>query len=289
MEALHPTASHTGHGRAKTVAITGANGFLGRALTEALLARGYAVLPLTRPNFQLERAGEWQFEEVPDVVIHAAWDGARSLSRARHINVGGTHALRRLCEELGVKQFIFISSMAAHEEARSVYGRTKLEAEMVLSPEKDCIVKSGIMIGQGGLFTRVKRLIETMPVIPVFFDGKAALQVVYIDDLCQAIVQAVEGNASGVFPIAHEKPISIRELYRGIADAANRRMPLLPLPGGLLLPELRLFEMLGLRLPITADTLLGLKHGKVFDTYLACKALFSKPLSFEQSLKKLKA
>jgi len=288
MEALHPTASHTGHGRTKTVAITGANGFLGRALSDCLLAHGYAVLPLTRPNFQLERAGEWQFEEIPDVVIHAAWDSTHSLSKARHVNVGGTHALRRICEEMGVGQFIFISSMTAHEEARSVYGRTKLEAEMVLNPDKDCIVKPGIVIGNGGLFSRVKRLIETMPVIPVFFDGKSALQVVYIDDLCKAIVQAVEGGASGVFPIAHGKAVSIHDFYRGIADAASRHTPLLSIPGTFFLPNLRLFEMLGLRLPISSDTLLSMKHGKVFDTYLACKALFSEPLSFEQSLKKLK-
>ena len=290
MQALHPTASHIGPGRARSVAITGANGFLGKALSECFLAKGYAVIPLTRPHFQLERAGEWQFEEVPDVVVHAAWDfRPRSISSARHINVGGTLALKRACEEIGVKQFVFISSLAAHEGARSVYGRTKLEAEMVLDPDKDCIVKPGTVIGNGGLFTRVKRLIETMPIIPVFFDGRDTLQIIYIDDLCKAIINAVEGSASGVFPIAHEKTVSIRDFYRGIANAANRRVPLLPVPGSLLLPELRLFEMLGLRLPISADTLLGLKHGKVFDTYLSSKALFAEPLSFEQSLEKLRA
>ncbi len=140
------------------VLVTGAAGFIGSSVTDALLARGDEVVGLDNFNsyydpqikegniaevlqnpgadrFQLIR-GDLTEESVlrpifenestrPDVICHlAAWAGVRpSIADPLcyvHCNVHGTTLMLNLCVEYGIKPFVFASSS-------SVYGaRTKV-------------------------------------------------------------------------------------------------------------------------------------------------------------------
>ena len=264
----------------KKVIVTGASGFLGSALCQHLTDAGYRPVPLTRAQYNLEGGVDAAFLHDAYAVVHCAWDMS-----AQNKNVQGSLTLSRACREKGV-QFIFISSMAAHEAARSTYGRTKLEVERGLGTQ-DCIIKPGTIIGNGGLFLRTLRLAQTLPALPLFYKKTAKLQTIYVDDLCQAIVHAVEHRSSGSFAIAHKDTVSIQDFYTKIAALSGKHPWLVSMPGSIALLVTRCAEMLGLRLPITSDNLLGLKYIHYFDTQESCKALNINPLSFDESLKLL--
>lgn len=231
-----------------------------------------------------QRQDREAFDPAPMAVIHCAWDRtARTYDEAERINVRGSLQLKALCKQKGVQQFIFISSMAAHAGARSVYGRAKFAVEQALDPSTSCIMKPGVIIGNGGLFFNTLRLAKRFPVLPVFF-GDAMLQTIFIDDMCQAIFNAVERRVHGIFSIAHETPVPVKIFSTRVMQHAGRKVRLVSLPGTSALLVSRVFEALRLPLPITSDNLLGLKYGIHFETHKDCQTLGIEPLSFEKSL-----
>lgn len=150
------------------VAVTGATGFVGRALTAHLIALGYDVRALVRRS-GAEPAGAWihpigDLGEQPD--LHAAVSGVDAVvhlaarvhvmaerGRAadveaayRQTNVEGTVALARASAAAGVRRFVFVSSIKVNGESSDgrpftsgdppvpsdPYGRSKAEAEAAL-------------------------------------------------------------------------------------------------------------------------------------------------------------
>lgn len=262
----------------KKILITGANGFVGKALSQYLSSHGHDIIPLQ------VRLGEVLNESQltgADALIHCAWDRHKI-----NKNVAGSLSLKDQCRAHGL-HFIFISSMAAHGGAHSGYGREKLAVERALSPE-DCIIKPGTIVGNGGLFANTYSLAKALPILPVFYASKAYLQTIYINDLCAALLHVVEMRNGGIFALAHKQAVHIKEFYRQIAALAGKKPLLVNLSGNMALAAIRVFEKLGLRLPISSDNLLGLKYVTLFETSDSCRRLGIEPLPFEASLQKLK-
>lgn len=152
--------------RQRLVLVTGANGFIGSHLTEALLARGYRVRCMVRQSSDLRYIQhlpvEWTHADLSepeqlrqacqtvDMVCHCA-----ALTRAvdedtfLRVNAGGTEALARAAMEAspGLRRFVYISSQTAAgysegpddfvDESRPPrpvdwYGKSKWAAEQAL-------------------------------------------------------------------------------------------------------------------------------------------------------------
>lgn len=147
--------------------MTGATGFIGRRLVEALLARGVAVSVLTRDPARAP--AEWRTRGVGvrevdlvktamvrgacqdiDAVFHLAshseGPGAGTVNAHQELSVKGTEALLREAERAGVKRFVYASSAKVMGEVTescsdettetrplSDYGRAKLAAERLVS------------------------------------------------------------------------------------------------------------------------------------------------------------
>lgn len=262
-----------------TIALTGASGFLGQALTAYLRERGYTVLPVSH---RLGKAIDANSLPEADAFVHCAWDlRPRSLEEAERINVQGSLALAKVVRTKG-QHVIFISSLAAHPAARSVYGRTKRAVEQALEKE-DCVIKPGTIIGNGGLFESMCALARKLPILPVFY-ACTALQTVYIDDLCAAIDSAITQRAQGTYAIAHGQATPVGEFYKKIAEHVGTSPLLMRMPGDMALFIVRCAEKLGVVLPISSDNLLGLKYSVYFETAESCQTLKVTPLSFGQSL-----
>ena len=143
--------------------VTGASGFVGSHLIEALVARGYKVRALVRTSSNLR----WLRSTNPELVygdvtapesLPAALDGVhyvfhaagvvKAISRAAYmrVNADGTDALLRACSGAGqLKRIVLVSSLAAGGPSGrgpavveddpprpiSFYGESKLKAEQI--------------------------------------------------------------------------------------------------------------------------------------------------------------
>jgi UDP-glucose 4-epimerase len=108
----------------KTVAITGASGFIGRALAQSLAAQ-YEVVAISRKNPEIDHAawvrGEFgSFEDLRaldkwriDAVIHLAAVTGGCLERdGILVNAEGTRCLMRYLMDRGCRKFVMASSIA---------------------------------------------------------------------------------------------------------------------------------------------------------------------------------
>lgn len=146
------------------VLVTGANGFLGQALTTHLRSAGRSVRVAVRNAAEAQQAvaigdltenPDWsQAVEGVDCVVHAAGRAhqpesadAEAHAAFRRINVDATLTLARQAAQAGVRRLVFISSAHVNGGAThgrgfraddpphpaSVYARSKLDAERGLA------------------------------------------------------------------------------------------------------------------------------------------------------------
>ncbi len=133
--------------------VTGANGFIGRALCSAAVARGFNVAGVTRSRCDL--ASEFETIEVGNIdkstdwryalmgcerVVHLAarvhvMQEARAtpIAEFRRVNVEGTLNLARQAAAAGVRRFVFLSSIKVNGDATqpgSPYGADDAPAPM---------------------------------------------------------------------------------------------------------------------------------------------------------------
>ena len=132
--------------RGRKVLITGANGFIGRALCDKLLADGYQVRGAVRGAAQMtalpsgvegvmvgDIGPETDWSEALkgiDGVVHLAArvhimleSFADPLAEYRKVNVEGTKCLAIAAANAGVKRFVYISSVKVNGEGTDIRGR----------------------------------------------------------------------------------------------------------------------------------------------------------------------
>ena len=267
---------------ARAVAVTGASGFLGRALCAHLAARGVETRPLVRDPaaFSLTGASRAARCDLPDVLDESALAGAHAVVhcayatrepdqvRARRVNEDGTRRLLDASRRAGVPSFVFVSTVAAYAGAPSYYARSKFELEGLLDPDRDAIVRPGLIIGRGGhgLFQQLLDNMRRLHVVPLFGGGRQPVQTVHLDDLCEAIGRVLERDLDGGFNVAEPIPVTFREFLTAMAARSRTRCVFLPLPAGPALAAVRTIESMHLPFPLRSESILGLQGMRAVET-----------------------
>lgn len=247
--------------------ITGATGFIGSHLAEALVRKGFEVSCLVRDpahlrflegqRVRLVQGDCTDFDSLPDAVkavdyiFHLA-----GLTKARcdadyyNANVKGTENIVRatLKHNPYVKRFVCLSSLAAagpsydgtplHESNEpnpvSVYGKTKLEGEkIVVARSKDMpitVIRPPAVYGprDGDLLVFFK-MVKT-GVIPYW--GKCYYSFLYVEDLIHGIIlSALSEKAAGeIFYLSDGNIYSTDDIVGAISDALQKRPLKLHIP-----------------------------------------------------------
>lgn len=256
-----------------SVLVTGAAGFIGRAVCAHFADKGWRIVAGVRrdPDPVIRQADRYARVALPDdldedaaaqadACVHLGWDlRARSLAQSRRVNVEGTRRLLEAFSPAAGRPFLFVSSCSAFEGAASVYGRTKLEAEAVAREAGGCVARPGLVIGHGGLYGRMARFVLRRGLAPVVDGGEQRLQAISVPDLVEGLLRTLEDNPREPMVLASDEPTTLRELLAETARAAGRPEPKFPsMPSGAALRLLALAEAVGLRLPATKDNLAGL-------------------------------
>lgn len=245
----------------KSVLVTGSSGFIGAALLKALDERYVDARGISRSAGSRAKdfVGDFSSDEFiipnnPNCVVHlAALTPACSRcgpDEYQRINVDATLRLAKQAEALGVKRFIFISSVKVNGEEttgesafstdspynpQSDYGASKAKAEEALlefagnSLMEIVIIRPPLVYGPGvkGNLYRLSWLIDCKVPLP-FKAVNNAFSMVSLSDLVNFICHCIEHPAAAneIFLISDGRDWSSAALLDAIGRATNRKVRL---------------------------------------------------------------
>lgn len=241
----------------RVMVVTGGRGFIGRHLVEHFTKAGWEVRSLARPTWEL-RQPLGQGLIGADVVVHTAL-APYARGDAHEVNVVGSRLLVEEVRRHPPTRFIFLSSVSARANAASAYGRDKFEIQSMLAGPRELSIRPGLVLGDGGLFDRIRSTLMHGRIVPLIGGGHQPLQTVHIDDLVTSIDASIRLGRSGVLTVAEQNPVEFRTLLFECARLMRRRVLFLPVPVRLVAVALRLAELVRIHLPVSRDNLLGLQ------------------------------
>ena len=242
------------------VLITGANGFVGRNLTQRL----YALRDgrdRTRPALRIDEVLLYTRETAPetlaaycrsaDFVVHLA--GVNRPQDPEEFETGNTDLTRTLLAQLRQSgnrcPVLLASSIQASLTGRyagSPYGQSKRAAEALLRAYSEQTGAQGLIYRFPNLFgkwcrpnynsvvaTFCHNIARDMPI--TVSDPAAELELVYIDDLVDELLDAMEGHPhqadAGYFRVPVSHPVTLGEIVRLLRSFHDQ-------PQTLLLPQI---------------------------------------------------
>jgi dihydroflavonol-4-reductase len=245
--------------------VTGATGFVGSHLTEALRQRGHEVTILARSATKASGLAPLEIRvikgdlhdaqalaqaiEGQDVIYHVAGViAARTEADFFRANRDGTAQLTAAAERGGRPRFVFVSSMAAAgpsrrgvpldgtEPARPVtaYGRSKLAAEQVVTTSglPWSIVRPPMVYGPRDMEVLKVFRLARLGLAPVFGDGTQELSAIHGADLATALtaVGTCAGAVGRTYYSCHPQIFTSAEFVHSVAAAMGHTVRLIRIP-----------------------------------------------------------
>jgi NADH dehydrogenase len=274
--------------RNRLFTIFGGTGFIGRYVVCRLANRGGRIRVISRSprthGHHLQPLGR-----VDQIVVDSAdLNSEDSLRRA----VGGAAGVVNLIgilHETGRQKFaevqgalpgriaaaaaaggarlVQISAIGADAASASAYARSKAEGERrVREAFPDAtILRPSIVIGpEDGFFNRFASLARMLPALPLIGGGRTRFQPVYVGDVAQAVVAALERDdcRGQTYELGGPQTYTFAELMRYMLKVVGRRRLLPTVPFGVAMAQARLLELLP-DPPLTRDQVELLKVDNV--------------------------
>ena len=252
------------------ILVTGAGGFVGRALVARLLDQGHTLtclsragnlnLPITVQQYPYELTSEAKLEDVifedVDVVVHLAakvHDLSPSQNQDEYFraNLNGTEKLLTACRSHRVKRFIFLSSVKVYGDGEfhqvtehtqtnpeDPYGDSKLQSEYLIqrhSSEHDMeyvILRPPLVFGPGVKANFLRLMTWVNKGIPLPFKSiQNQRSLIFVENLCDLISECViDFRAANKTFVVKDSDVSIGTLIEAIAESLGKTSHMLPFP-----------------------------------------------------------
>ena len=249
-----------------TIAVVGANGFIGTRLVETLhLDGGYRVRPVVRRASALASSARFSLEgRIADALDGFAMREALvGCDSAVHCVAGDAWTIMRSAEVVyraafaaGCRRLVYISSASVHGQGPAqgtdersplsdrqplAYNNAKVRAEQSLdrlyrrTRLELVVLRPGIVFGPRSSW--ISGLADAILAGTACFAGENAgvCNAVYVDNLVNAIRLAIESRRAvgETYLVGDDTELTWREFYRPVAEAFGVRVeqfPILPVP-----------------------------------------------------------
>lgn len=245
----------------KTATVFGGTGFVGRQVVRELAARGIVVKVATRlpeKAYFLKPCGA--VGQVVPVLCRVSDDeslraairgsdyvvncigvlferGKRQKFQVLHADLPGRIAAT--CAAENVSRLVHISALSA-DQGTSRYARTKLAGEQAVQAAFPLatILRPSVIFGKDdNFFNMFARLALVLPALPLIGGGKTKFQPVFVGDVADAVMAALEHPAVGlnnpqgrVYELGGPEILSFKDVYERLFSYIRVKPKLISLP-----------------------------------------------------------
>src|SRR5262245_43425766 len=236
------------------ILVTGATGFIGRALVRQLSDTGHEVRVLLRPSPKSPRLPKGVPVEVAvvslnderglraalrgvDQIYHLASAAAQGLQgNLLATDIEGTRNLANSAVDAGVQHLIFLSHLGADRASAFPVHKSKGIAEEHIrkSGVPHTVIRSSIIFGPDDGFTSaLADIIKYSPgILPIPGDRRTLLQPLWLEDLVTCLIWTLENpnTINQTYEIGGGEYFTLRQVLETIMNVTNTRRLFVPLP-----------------------------------------------------------
>lgn len=239
----------------KVATVFGGTGFIGRQVVRELAKKGVIVKVATRvperayflkPDGAVGQIVPFQCNYSDEESIVAAVKGAdyvvncvgilyeRKRGGFKRVHADIPAVIAEACLQEGVENFVHIS-IPNIENDTSRYAKSKYEGEKAIQKifPKATILRPSVVFGpDDDFFNKFAELMRFVPVLPLIGGGKTRFQPVYVGDVADAVMAALEKpEARGqIYELGGPEVVSFKEVYELLSRYTGRRRMYIKLP-----------------------------------------------------------
>jgi uncharacterized protein YbjT (DUF2867 family) len=283
------------------ILVTGAAGFVGGHVVQALRADGHEVRGLIRDPRQGERLEAWGCEAVVgdltkpetihpavagcDTIVHLVAIRQGSREQFQRVMVEGTRTLLAAAQEAGVGRFLHMSALGTSEQTKDLvpyYGaKWQMELDVQTAGIPYVVFRpSFAFAADGGILPTFAKLARIAPVTPIIGKGTNRIQPIWVDDIAAYYARAVtlEEATGRIFELGGPDAVTWNEFWERLKAARGIRRPSIHVPVGLMKANALVTERLPGNIPLTRDLLKMLEAGDNVVTDTSAVDVFRLPL-----------
>ena len=239
----------------RVVTVFGGTGFLGRRIVRHLRLHGFCVRVASRhpdhghalvgpddAQIRAVKADVRDQRSVADALADAY--GAvnavslyleRGLETFHSVHVESAQRVAAQAQRAGVRRLVHVSGIGADPRSQSLYIRKRGEGELAVREAfaEAILIRPAVMFGRDDAFlTTILKLLNRLPLFPMFGNGQMRLQPINVEDVGEAIAKILQREQTGpnMFECGGPSVYSYEELLRVVANAAGIKPILLPVP-----------------------------------------------------------
>ena len=224
----------------KAVTVFGGSGFVGRQIVKCLAADGWkvrvAVRHPERATFLEDYAGSGQVKVLSadvweEETVIPAVEGAKAvINTVGHyvakgsttfeaIHGQGALHVARQAKQAGVERLVHISGLGADTGSPSPYVRARGRGEMLVREAfvEATILRPSVIFGPEDAFlNKLATMARQAPILPLFGTGATRLQPVFVGDVAEACIRAINDQATAgqVFELGGPRTYNYKALLQ---------------------------------------------------------------------------
>lgn len=240
----------------RVVTIFGGSGFVGRYVVQRLARKGWVIrvgarepsrAQFLKPLGSVGRITPLRAPLQDESAVRAAVRGVDAVinlvgilhERGRQTFDGVQHrgaaTVAAAAAAAGIQRIVQMSAIGADANSESAYARSKAAGERAVREliPGATIIRPSIVVGaEDGFFNRFAVIARLSPVLPLIGGGETRFQPVYVADVAEAIVKAVEAAAcaGNTYELGGPRVYTFRQLIELMLRQIRRRRLLVSVP-----------------------------------------------------------